>query len=222
MSNRDMGIARRLMIERYLKSGGISDVDVLRAFSTIPRHKFVSQGLQEEAYRNRVLSIGYHQITLSPLVIAKFLQALRLSGDEYILEVGTGSGYLTALLMSLGHYVFSLERLVPLAEKAANNLQSLDYHNVDLHIGDGSQGLADMASFDVIITTAYASKVPAPLALQLHPSGGRMIIPIGDARQQKLKLIRREANQWYAHTLTSITVPALIGRYGIVPPSVNV
>lgn len=217
-----MSIMRYLMVEHYLKSGGVSDASVLRAFSTVPRHEFVSRRLAEDAYQNRELSIAYQQVTLSPLIIATVLQALKFTGDEYILEVGTGSGYLTALLMTVGHYVFSLERILPLAEKAANHLQRLNYHNVDLHIGDGSQGLPDMATFDVIITTAYASKVPAPLALQLQPSGGRMIIPIGNAKHQKLKLIRREANQWYARTLTTITVPPLIGRYGIVPPSVNV
>ena len=204
MTTRDTDMARRLMIKRYLKPGGIIDSAVLEAFAKIPRHQFLSQRLRDKAYLNLEQSIGYGQKMLSPLILASLLQGLKLTGSETILEVGTGSGYLTALLMYLGRYVFSLEHVVPLAEKASRNLQSLDYHNVDLHIGDGSQGLADMASFDVIITTAYVSKIPAPLAKQLHPLRGRMIIPVGDARQQQLKLVRREANQWHARSLATV------------------
>lgn len=222
MSQQDHVIARRLMIERYLKPNGISDQAVLQAFADVPRHEFVSVRQQREAYLNKNLSIGFEQTMLAPLVLAKILEALKMSGTEDVLEVGTGSGYLTALLMTLGRYVFSLERIPQLAEKAANNLQGLNYHNVDLHIGDGSQGLADMASFDVIVITAHVPKIPKPLALQLDPLRGRMLIPIGDSKQQKLKLIRREGNRWYARSLGVINVPALIGRYGTTPPSVTV
>jgi len=220
MSKRNYAIDRRLLIERTLKPGGISDERVLAAMDSVPRHKFVSARQHSIAYQNRSLSIGYGQTMLPPLIIAKMLQALQLNGTEDILEVGTGSGYLTALLMTPGSYVYSLERIPELAEKAAHNLQSLNYNNVDLHIGDGSQGLADMASFDVIVITAHVSKIPKPLALQLHPLHGRMLIPVGNSKVQKLKFIRREADHWYSRTLATIRVEALVGRYGTPPPTV--
>lgn len=220
MSKRDYGLERRLLIERILKSGGIFDGRVCSAMENVPRHQFVSKRQQHFAYENRSLSIGYGQAMLPPLIIARMLQALQLNGTEEILEVGTGSGYLTALLMSLSRYVYSLERIHELAEKATYNLQSLDYNNIDLHIGDGSQGLADMATFDVIVITAYVSRIPKPLALQLHPLHGRMLIPVGNSREQKLKLIRRETNRWYSRTLARVNVSALVGRYGTSPPKV--
>ncbi|MGJ3237446.1 MAG: protein-L-isoaspartate(D-aspartate) O-methyltransferase [Anaerolineae bacterium] len=221
MTNLDPTYARRLMVERHVKPHGVFDERVLNALLQIPRHEFVSPRRHSLAYSNRPLSIGYGQTMLAPLVVAQMLQALRLDGTQDVLEVGTGSGYLTAILMQLASYVFSLERVPQLAEQASNRLQRLNYQNVDLHIGDGSQGLADMATFDVIVITASVPKIPRPLALQLHPLNGRMVIPVGDQRQQKLKLVRREANRWYAHTFATINLPALIGRYGTVPPSVN-
>ncbi|GAB5492179.1 MAG: protein-L-isoaspartate(D-aspartate) O-methyltransferase [Phototrophicaceae bacterium] len=217
-----MQLARQLMIEKMLKANGIRESQVLNAFATVPRHEFVLAKYRHQAYWNQRLSIGYQQTMLSPLIMAKMLEALRLSGAEDILEVGTGSGYLTALLTHLGAYVFSLEQIPQLAEKASYRLQKLKQDNVDLHIGDGSQGLADMASFDVIVITAYVKQIPRPLALQLHPLRGRMIIPVGDAKQQDLKLIRREANHWYSHTISSVQLPRLKGRYGVMPPSASV
>lgn len=222
MTYHDIKVARQQMVEQTLKNNGITDSQVLTAFATVPRHEFVSARYQHQAYWNQRLSIGYQQSMSSPLVLAQMLQALRLTGAETILEVGAGSGYLTALLTQLGSYIYSLERIPQLAEKAAQHLQSLKYDNVDLHIGDGSQGLADMASFDIIIITGYVKRIPRPLALQLHPLRGRMIIPIGDAHKQDLKLVRREANQWYSKTITQSHMPSLKGRYGALPPSVSV
>lgn len=222
MGENDMQLARQLMVEKVLKANGIRNSQVLNTFATVPRHEFVSAKYHRQAYWNQRLSIGYQQTMLSPLIMAQMLEALRLSGAEDILEVGTGSGYLTALLTRLGSYVFSLEKIPQLAEKASYRLQKLKQDNVDLHIGDGSQGLADMASFDVIVITGYVQQVPRPLALQLHPLRGRMLIPVGDATKQSLKLIRREANHWYSRTISTVQLPRLKGRYGAVPPSVSV
>ena len=222
MTDTDMQFVRQIMVDRLLKANGILDKQVLNAFARVPRHQFVSAKYRHQAYWNQQLSIGYQQTMLSPVIIGKMLQALRFSGMEQVLEVGTGSGYLTALLTQLSSYVFSLERIPQLAEKAAHQLQTLTYDNVDLHIGDGSQGLADVGGFDVIVVTSYVERIPRPLALQMHPLYGRMIIPIGNSRQQDLKLVRREANYWYVRTLTSVRLSSLIGRYGVEPPSVSV
>ena len=222
MPDNEMQFARQIMVDRLLKSSGIREPKILSAFSRIPRHLFVSAKYRHQAYWNQQISIGYQQKMLSPVVIGKILQALHFNGTENVLEIGTGTGYLTALLTQLSAYVFSLERVPQLMEKASSQLQSLQCKNVDLYIGDGSQGLADMASFDVIVVTSYVERIPRPLALQLHPLGGRMIIPIGDSSRQDIKLVRREVNHWYARTLASVRVPSLQGRYGVVPPSVSV
>ncbi len=217
MTEHDFAMARYTMVEQHLKANGITDPLVIGAFADLPRHQFVPRQHRQVAYHAQDVPIGYLQTMLSPVLIAQALQALRLGKMDRILEVGTGSGYLTSILMMLGFYVYSLERIAPLAEMASQRWQQLGLENVDLHIGDGSQGLADMASFDAIIVTAYASKIPKPLALQLHPLRGRMIIPIGTAHQQKLKLIRREADRWHSRTLATIHIPAMIGRYGAIP-----
>ncbi|MEM9953866.1 MAG: protein-L-isoaspartate(D-aspartate) O-methyltransferase [Chloroflexota bacterium] len=215
-------LARQIMIQHQLIANGITDAPLLSAFDDVPRHLFVSRFQKHYAYSDRILSIGHGQTMLPPFVIAKMLQTMRLNQLEKVLEVGTGSGYLTALLMHLSHYAYSLERIPQLAEKASERWQELGLVNVDLHIGDGSQGLADMASYDAIIVTASVRKIPKPLALQLNPLGGRMVIPIGDAHQQKLKLIRREANQWHTRTIERVALPPMIGRYGEIPPSAGV
>lgn len=215
-------LARQLMIEQQLQPAGINHPQLLNAFATIPRQLFVSRFQRRYAYSDRNLSIGYGQIMLPPVTIAKLLQTLRLDSFETVLEIGTGSGYLTALLMSLSHYVYTLERLPQLAEKASKNWQALNLVNVDLHVGDGSQGLADMALFDAIVVTAAVRKIPKPLALQLNPLGGRLIVPVGDHQQQKFKLVRREADQWHARTISRVTIPHMIGRYGEQPPHATV
>ncbi len=222
MTNSDMQFARQMMVERLLTANDINEPQVLSAFAYIPRHQFVAEKYRYQAYWNQKLSIGYQQSMLSPVIMAKMLQALRFKGTENVLEIGTGSGYLTALLTQLSAYVFSLERVPQLMEKASSQLESLELNNVDLYIGDGSQGLADMASFDVIVVTSCVERIPRPLALQLHPLRGRMIIPIGDSRRQDLKLVRREVNRWYARTFASVRLSSLRGRYGVVPPSVSV
>lgn len=211
--------ARYALLNKVLVPNGIYDSRVLQAIRHIPRHLFLHSCQHSQAYQNNIMPIGYKQTMMSPLLIAKMLQVLVLDGSENILEVGTGSGYLTALLAELGNYVFSLESIIPLVDRAAKILYSVGCEQVDLHVGDGSQGLADMSPFDVIIVTASVPKIPRPLAMQLRPFGGRMLIPVGSGKEQSLRFIRREGNRWHMRTIAATQFTPLIGRYGITPDS---
>ncbi|MEL7433714.1 MAG: protein-L-isoaspartate O-methyltransferase [Chloroflexota bacterium] len=212
---------RHRMINTVLRANGIQHERVLHAMQTVPRHLFVPSALQAQAYQPTALPIAHGQVMLSPLVIARLLQHLMLMGTERILEIGTGTGYLTALLTRLGLYVYSLERILPLADSASSRLQKLGYNNVDLHVGDGSQGLPDMMPFDVIISTASVGRIPRPLAMQLHMLRGRAILPIGSGREQTVSLIQRQVDRWHVKKLFPLNAPALLGRYGM-PPSAGV
>src|SRR5690606_14488642 len=141
-------------------------------------------------------------------------QALHLKGNETVLEIGTGSGYQTAVLCELAREVFSLERYRYLASKAAATLDSLGYEDFEIHAGDGSQGLPDMAPFDAIMVTAAAPEVPVPLCLQMNPRGGRMVIPVGDDKAQFLELITRHNNYWEYKRIASVRFVPLVGQYG--------
>lgn len=210
--------ARLALVNNVLIPNGIYDIRVRRAIAKIPRHLFLEHRYWSQAYKNQVMPIAYRQTMLPPLWIAKMLQILALNGTENILEVGTGTAYLTALLAELGHYVYSLERIMPLAERAARHLQTITCHNVDLHIGDGSQGLADMSPFEAIVVTASVPKIPRPLAMQLHPATGRMIIPIGQGKEQTLAFVQRKGNYWHKRNIARVRLNPLIGQYGIHPP----
>ncbi|MDQ7033438.1 MAG: protein-L-isoaspartate O-methyltransferase [Anaerolineae bacterium] len=213
------------MVHFLEEVGGMSNPRLLKSMATVPRHKFIPARYHPRAYHHIALPIGEQQIILPPIIAATMLEALALTGTEQILEVGTGSGYLTALLEQLGHYVFSLERSPRLAEAAAARLYRLGYEQLDVHLGDGSQGLPDMAPFHAIIATSAVPRLPRPLAAQMYPDGGRMVIPIGDKKSQILQLIIRHGDQWQSRTLRSIQTTALIGRFGFKPdspPSVEV
>lgn len=210
--------ARYALANNILIPNGIHDVRVRQAIGKIPRHLFLHRYQWAQAYENRVIRIGHHQTMLPPLLMGKMLQTLSLNGTEKILEIGTGTGYLTALLAKLGGYVYSLERIIPLAERAAKNLHYIGCHNVDLHIGDGSQGLADMSPFDVIVVTASVPKIPRPLAMQLKSFGGRMIIPVGHKKEQSLAYVQRQGKRWHKRTITRASLAPLIGQYGTTPP----
>jgi protein-L-isoaspartate(D-aspartate) O-methyltransferase len=215
MSKEDSKIdARYALVNEVLIPNGIYDSRVLSVMQNTLRHIFLHSYQQSQAYQNEIMPIAYQQMMMPPLLIAQMLQILALKGNESILEVGTGTGYLTALLAKLGRYVFSLERIIPLADRASQTLSRIACRQVDLHIGDGSQGLADMSPFDVIIVTASVSKIPRPLAMQLVASGGRMLIPVGQGEKQSLRLIQREGNRWHMQTIVRTQFPSLIGRYG--------
>lgn len=205
---------RLQMVEQQLKNRDIFDFRVLDTMKDTPRHEFVPESLRHLAYEDRPLGIGHEQTISQPYIVAAMLQTLQLSGHERILEVGTGSGYQTALLCQLASYVFSIERNPELAESAAERLEKLGYTNVDVHIGDGSQGLADMAPYDAIIVGACVPNIPGPLRAQMQHSNGRMVLPVGSRDNQYLQLVRRDYDRWEVENLIPVRFVPLIGRYG--------
>ncbi|MFP4322163.1 MAG: protein-L-isoaspartate(D-aspartate) O-methyltransferase [Anaerolineales bacterium] len=205
---------RTEMVEEQLRKRDISDFRVLQAMERVPRHEFVPRDVRHLAYKDRALAIGHEQTISQPYIVALMLQALQMSGHEMILEIGTGSGYQTALLCELGAYVYTLERKHALAEDAASNLARLGYKNLDIHVGDGSQGLADMGPFDTIIVSACVPSIPGPLKAQLRPQNGRLILPVGSHKQQYLQLVKRDYDQWHVDNLLPVRFVPLIGRYG--------
>jgi protein-L-isoaspartate(D-aspartate) O-methyltransferase len=209
--------ARQLMIDQQLRARGIYDPCVLDAMRSVPRHEFVPEALRGQAYADRALPIGDEQTISQPYIVALMLQALRLRGHEQVLEIGTGSGYQTALLSRLASHVYSLECLPRLAGIAATTLYKLGCENVDVHIGDGSQGLPDMAPFDCIIVSAAAPSVPGPLRAQLRPDGGRLIIPVGESDNQVLELVVRQGERWEFKRVAAVRFVPLVGRYGFAP-----
>jgi protein-L-isoaspartate(D-aspartate) O-methyltransferase len=180
----------------------------------VPRHEFVAAEVRHLAYRDCPLPIGDNQTISQPYIVALMSQMLALQGYERVLEVGTGSGYQTAILSKLATQVFSLERYSRLAERAAQTLAELGCDNVEVHVGDGSQGLPDMSPFDAIIVTAAAPALPGPLRSQLHEEGGQMVLPIGDDKQQYLERITRYGNRWEIEQTLPVQFVPLIGRYG--------
>ena len=176
---------RTRMVETQIRSRAISDPGVLKIMETIPRHLFVDEGLIDQAYSDNPLPIGERQTISQPYIVALMSQALALKGRERVLEIGTGSGYQTAILAKLADRVFSIERVAALATRARKILDRLNCYNVAIRVGDGSYGWKEEAPFDAIITTAAAPRVPQYLAEQLIP-GGRMVVPIGNRDVQTL------------------------------------
>lgn len=181
---------RSRMVETQIKSRGISDSRLLRAMETVPRHLFIDEGLIDQAYNDNPLPIGEKQTISQPYIVALMTQALELNGKERVLEIGTGSGYQTAILASLAERVFSIERIAPLAVKARKILDRLNYYNVAIRVGDGSYGWKEEAPFDAIITTAAAPEIPQYLVEQLAV-GGRLVVPIGGRDVQTLYKLTR-------------------------------
>lgn len=181
---------RSRMVETQIKSRGISDSRVLMAMENVPRHLFIDEGLIDQAYTDSPLPISEKQTISQPYIVALMTQALELNGKERILEIGTGSGYQTAILASLAERVFSIERIAPLAVKARKILDRLNYYNVAIRVGDGSYGWKEESPFDAIITTAAAPEIPQYLVEQLAV-GGRLVVPIGGRDVQTLYKLTR-------------------------------
>lgn len=185
----DRSDERRRMVEAQLAERGVNDERVLAAMERVPRHRFVPEEMRPHAYEDRPLPIGHGQTISQPFVVGFMTQALELEGDERVLEIGTGSGYQAAVLAELVREVWTIEILEPLAERARAVLADLGHENAHVRCGDGYLGWPERASFDAILVTAAPDHVPQPLLDQLAV-GGRMILPVGDSRQE-LVLIRR-------------------------------
>lgn len=173
-----------------LQKQGITDDRVLAAIAAVPRERFVPNHLRAKAYDNVALPIGEGQTISQPYIVAIMSQLLRLSGNEKVLEVGTGSGYQSAILSRLCRTVVSVERLPSLSQTAAVQLRELGCENVELHTGDGTLGWQPSAPYDAILVTAGAPEVPSPLYNQLRLDG-RLVIPVGDEESQELQLIEK-------------------------------
>jgi protein-L-isoaspartate(D-aspartate) O-methyltransferase len=184
----DSTTARQLMVDAQLRDRGISDPRVLEAMLRIPRHRFVPEAYRSQAYEDHPLPIGDGQTISQPYIVARMLESLQLAPSDKVLEVGTGSGYVTALLAELAAQVFSIERHPALAD-CARNVAALGYANVRILIGDGTLGLPAEAPFDAILVSAAASELPSALLAQLRDLG-RMTIPVGPADSQQLQFIR--------------------------------
>jgi len=185
----DPTAARQLMVDSQLRGRGISDPRVLDAMLRVPRHLFVPAPYRSQAYEDNPLPIGDGQTISQPYIVAVMLESLQLAATDRVLEVGTGSGYVTALLAELAAQVFSIERHPTLAESAREILTTLGYANVQIFTGDGTLGLPAEAPFDAILVSAAAPHLPPALLAQLKDLG-RMIIPVGSADSQQLQFIR--------------------------------
>ncbi|MBY6198598.1 protein-L-isoaspartate(D-aspartate) O-methyltransferase [Vibrio hangzhouensis] len=177
----------------FLNRHGISDTAVLDAILSVPREQFVSQAMIHQAYDNNALPIGAGQTISQPYIVAKMTELLELSRETKVLEIGTGSGYQTAVLAQLVDHVYSVERIKSLQWDAKRRLKRLDIYNVSTKHGDGWQGWQAKGPFDAIIVTAAAATVPEALLAQLT-DGGRLVIPVGDNEQQLLKITRKGDN----------------------------
>ncbi|MFS1863468.1 protein-L-isoaspartate(D-aspartate) O-methyltransferase [Vibrio lentus] len=173
----------------FLIENGIQDQKVLDAIYQLPRESFLSQAMYHQAYDNNALPIGQGQTISQPYIVAKMTELLELQQNSRVLEIGTGSGYQTAVLAQLVDHVYSVERIKSLQWDAKRRLKQLDFYNISTKHGDGWQGWAAKAPFDAIIVTAAAESIPQALLQQLK-DGGRLLIPVGDDEQQLLKIVR--------------------------------
>ena len=203
----------RARLVETLQRKGIRDLAVLRAVGLVPRHLFVPESVRHRAYEDVALPIGSGQTISQPWVQARYLELLGLKGRERVLEIGTGSGYQTALLALLCDAVFSVERLPGLAQTARAALERAGIRNVTVLVGDGTLGWRPFAPYDAILVAAASPDVPAPLGEQLVP-GGRMVIPLGDRSAQTLTLVEREGDQLRTRTVADVRFVPLLGEFG--------
>jgi protein-L-isoaspartate(D-aspartate) O-methyltransferase len=188
-SNPDYEQARRNMVEYQIKARGIKDKRVLSAMLKVPRHLFVPEEMKDMAYRDEPLPIGYGQTISQPYIVAYMTEALKLRPEDKVLEIGTGSGYQTAILAELVRDVYTIEIIPELSERAQETLKNLGYTNIEFLIGDGSKGWPEKAPFDAILVSAAPAEVPPALVEQLQING-RLVIPVG-TDSQELVLIKK-------------------------------
>jgi len=205
--------ARERMVDLQIVRRGIKDPRVITAMKKVPRHLFVSESLRSQAYEDHPLLIEEKQTISQPYIVALMTEALQLKGHEKVLEIGTGSGYQTAILAELADKVFTIERIPLLAEKARKRLEELGYKKIVYSIGDGSLGWPEEAPFDGILVSAAAPSIPQPLIDQLA-MGGRLIIPVGDRLSQELVLVERVPEGIRKSFLGGVRFVDLIGKWG--------
>jgi protein-L-isoaspartate(D-aspartate) O-methyltransferase len=208
-------LALRLkMVEEQISRRGIKNSRVLDAFRQLEREQFVPEKDQACAYEDHPLPIGLNQTISQPYIVALMTEALQLIGKEKVLEIGTGSGYQTAILATLAQHVYSIERMPELANRAQEVLKNLEFRNITLKTGDGTLGWEEEAPFDRIIITAATPVVPEPLVEQLR-EGGIMVYPRGELFQQELTIGVKENGLLKTNTLCGCIFVPLIGKYGV-------
>jgi protein-L-isoaspartate(D-aspartate) O-methyltransferase len=202
------------LIEQELIPAGITDERVLAAMRKVRREKFLPSSLRNRAYDNYPLPIGENQTISQPYIVAVMTQALALTPDHKVLEIGTGSGYQTAILAELAGIIYTIERIGVLATRARTTLYSMGYDNIYIIEGDGTLGLPEYAPFDRVIVTAASPSVPDTLLEQLGP-GGKIVIPVGGSYVQDLKLVEKARNgRLYRSSLGGCRFVPLIGEKG--------
>lgn len=224
MVERDESTAPVRALLAELRRHGIRDERTLAAIARVPRDRFVPPAVRDRAWENHALPIGDGQTISQPFVVALMTEALDLRGGERVLEIGTGSGYQTAILAELvggaeerPGTIISIERHAALAAAAGRILDELGYDNVAIHVGDGSTGWPAVAPYDRIIVTAASPRLPQPLLDQLRPDGGRLVIPVGPAEDQYLVAVERDGDRYAEHPLGPVRFVPLIGRAGWPP-----
>jgi protein-L-isoaspartate(D-aspartate) O-methyltransferase len=205
--------ARERMVETQIAARGVHDERVLEAMRKVPRHLFLDEALRDQAYSDHPLPIAENQTISQPYIVGLMTESLELNGSEKVLEIGTGSGYQSAILAELADRVFSIERYPELAYRANSILQKLGYGNIIVRVGDGSLGWPDDAPFDGIIVTAGTPQIPQPLIDQLK-MGGRLVVPVGDRLGQDLMLVKRVAEGIKKTNLGGVRFVNLVGKWG--------
>jgi len=204
---------REQMLKKQIEARGITDKKVLAAIGRVPRQLFVSEALMDQAYGDFPLPIGEQQTISQPYIVAEMTQALELTGDDRVLELGTGSGYQAAVLAEIAFRVYTIERIHSLFIKARRLFDDLNYHNIVTRYSDGTSGWAEEGPFDAIIVTAGAPEVPEILIEQLA-EGGRMVLPVGSRNLQNLLKIHKDKEKIYTTNLGGCRFVKLVGEYG--------
>ena len=207
---------RERMVDEQLTGRGVTDPRVLAAMRRVPRHRFVQEALRARAYGDHPLPIGEDQTISQPFIVGLMTSLLELTGREKVLEIGTGSGYQTAVLAAVARRVCSIERLPRLAERARALLESLGHDNVWIRVGNGALGWPDLAPFDRIIVTAGGPAIPPPLVQQLA-EGGRMVLPVGSPENQILTVVDNVGGELRTVAHGECKFVKLVGKYAWEP-----
>ena len=202
---------RRQMVDKQIRLRSVRDQGVLDTMMALPRERFVPSDVRSAAYEDRALPIGHGQTISQPFIVAYMTEQLSLTSDARVLEIGTGTGYQTAVLALLAKHVFTVERIAALQRQAAENLTKLNLSNITMSVGDGSLGMEAHAPYDRILGTAGAPKVPRPLVDQLV-DGGVLVLPVGGPREQTIVRVVRKGRRTVETPMLACRFVQLIGQ----------